>query len=42
MRELEELKSNRRAITLGIRYKFNTGTNKYKGQGAGTSQKNRM
>lgn len=42
VRELEELKSNRRALTLDIRYKFNTGTNKYKGQGAGTTQKNRM
>lgn len=41
-RELEELKNNRRSVTLSIRYKFNTAKNNYKGQGAGSSQKNRM
>jgi hypothetical protein len=42
MREVEELKNSQRTITLSIRYKFNAARNNYKGQGAGSSQKNRM
>ena len=31
-----------RSVSLTVRYKFNTAKNKYKGTGAGTSQRSRM
>jgi hypothetical protein len=42
LRELENLQTARRGIEFTFRYKFNTARSKYKGQGAGSSQKNRM
>lgn len=33
---------NSRSVSLTIRYKFNAAKSKYKGTGAGSSQKNRM
>lgn len=37
-----DIKSNSRSISLTVRYKFNSTKSKYKGTGAGESQKNRM
>lgn len=33
---------NSRSVSLTVRYKFNAAQNKYKGTGAGASQKSRM
>ena len=33
---------SRRSFSMTVRYKFNTAKSKYKGTGAGDSQKNRM
>ena len=42
IRVLQNTQVMHRHISLTVRYKFNTSRSKYKGTGAGTSQKNRM
>lgn len=39
---LQNIQTTHRQVSLTVRYKFNTTRSKYKGTGAGESQKNRM
>ena len=42
IRVLQNIQTTHRQVSLTVRYKFNTTRSKYKGTGAGESQKNRM
>ena len=42
IRVLQNFQTSHRQVSLTVRYKFNTTRSKYKGTGAGESQKNRM
>ena len=42
IRVLQNIQTTHRKVSLTVRYKFNTTRSKYKGTGAGESQKNRM
>jgi len=42
IRVMQNTQAMHRQVSLTLRYKFNTTRSKYKGTGAGESQKNRM